>query len=618
MNGCGKIRGMDLLPYCKVNAKIVKGKTNMRNFLTLKNFFMENRTGYLIGIWWLVITNILQVAIPRVIGLTVDVIATANSVDLLHTYIFIIVLIAVGLAISRYLWRIYVVGIARKLEYYLRNRIFSHFQTLDPKFYDNRKTGDLMALASNDVVAVRMAFAGGVVMVADALIITGFAVTVMVITIDPSLTLIALVPLPIIALAVTRFNKLIHERFKIVQAAFASLTDRVQENISAIRVVKTFVLEKNQIKKFNINSKNIIDTNMSLVKVSGFLYPFIQYLASISFLIVLGYGGYLVINDRITIGDFVAFNGYLMILTWPMMAVGYVINIIQRGTASMARINELLDEKPEISDHKSIEMSIKSIEGTIDFKNLNFSYPGFSELVLKDFSLAVGKGETVAVFGRTGSGKSTITDLLLRMYETTENSLFIDGKEIHKIPIQVLRQYIGYVPQDSFLFSTSIRENIAFGNPDASMEQVIEVAKAAVIYDDIMTFPEQFETLVGERGITLSGGQKQRIAIARALLVNPSILILDDSLSAVDTATEENILRFLEDYRKNRSTIIISHRISAVKNADKIIVLDGGRIVQQGKHDELLKDIRGLYNRMYQIQLLEEERPSEGDVDAKK
>ncbi|KUO50267.1 MAG: hypothetical protein APF76_11180 [Desulfitibacter sp. BRH_c19] len=587
----------------------------MRNFITLKNFFLENKKGYLIGVWWLIITNILQVSIPRVLGLTVDVIAEVNSVNLLFTYILLIIFIAIGLAISRYLWRIYVVGIARKLEYYLRNRIFAHLQTLDPKFYDNQKTGDLMALASNDVVAVRMTFAGGVVMVADAVIITGFAVAVMIITIDPLLTLLALAPLPIIALVVTRFNKLIHERFKVVQAAFASLTDRVQENISAIRVVKTFVLEKSQIKKFNKTSKNIIDTNMRLVKVSGFLYPFIQYLASISFLIVLGYGGFLVLNGRITIGDFVAFNGYLMILTWPMMAIGYVINILQRGTASMARINELLDEEPEISDHKNVDMSIKNIQGTIQFKNLNFTYPGSSEKVLKDFSLSVEKGETVAVFGRTGSGKSTITDLLLRMYETDKNTLFIDEKEIHKVPIQILRRYIGYVPQDSFLFSATIKENIAFGNPEASMEQIAQVAKAAVIYDDIMAFPEQFETLVGERGITLSGGQKQRIAIARALLVNPSILILDDSLSAVDTATEENILQFLEDYRKNRSTIIISHRISAVKNADKIIVLDDGEIAQQGKHDALLKDSRGLYNRMYQMQLLEEER-SEGGIDA--
>jgi len=378
----------------------------MRNFITLKNFFLENKKGYLIGVWWLIITNILQVSIPRVLGLTVDVIAEVNSVNLLFTYILLIIFIAIGLAISRYLWRIYVVGIARKLEYYLRNRIFAHLQTLDPKFYDNQKTGDLMALASNDVVAVRMTFAGGVVMVADAVIITGFAVAVMIITIDPLLTLLALAPLPIIALVVTRFNKLIHERFKVVQAAFASLTDRVQENISAIRVVKTFVLEKSQIKKFNKTSKNIIDTNMRLVKVSGFLYPFIQYLASISFLIVLGYGGFLVLNGRITIGDFVAFNGYLMILTWPMMAIGYVINILQRGTASMARINELLDEEPEISDHKNVDMSIKNIQGTIQFKNLNFTYPGSSEKVLKDFSLSVEKGETVAVFGRTGSGKS--------------------------------------------------------------------------------------------------------------------------------------------------------------------------------------------------------------------
>lgn len=508
------------------------------------------------------------------------------------------------------------VGIARKLEYYLRNKIFKHLLLLDPKFYDNTKTGDLMALASNDVTAVRMAFAGGVVMVADAVIITGFAVIVMVIYIDPTLTLIALAPLPMIALSVTRFNKMIHERFKVVQGAFASLTDKVQENISAIRLVKAFVLEKVQIDKFNKASREIIETNMRLVRVSGFLYPFVQYLASISFLIVLGYGGYLVINEKISIGDFIAFNGYLMLLTWPMMAIGYVINLLQRGTASMARINELLSEKPVIVNDKMVDKSISSIKGDIEFKNLDFSYPGASEKVLKNFSLSVNQGETVAVFGRTGSGKSTIADLLLRLYDTRRGTLFIDHKEIHTIPIEVLRKNIGYVPQDSFLFSKTIKENIAFGYPEAPMNRIIAVAKAASIYHDIMDFPDKFETIVGERGITLSGGQKQRIAIARALLLNPSILILDDSLSAVDTATEERILDFLNEFRQNRTTIIISHRISAVKNADKIIVLDGGRIVQQGQHNELIQDNRGLYYKMYQMQLLEEERTGEGDVHA--
>lgn len=588
----------------------------MRHFMTLKDFVLENKKGYLIGVWWLVVTNLLQVAVPRVLGLTVDVIAQASSPDLLIRYIGLICVIALALALSRYLWRIYVVGIARKLEYYLRNKIFKHLLLLDPRFYDNTRTGDLMALASNDVTAVRMAFAGGVVMVADAVIITGFAVIVMVTTIDPSLTLIALAPLPIIALSVTRFNKIIHERFKIVQGAFAALTDKVQENISAIRVVKTFVLEKVQIDKFNKASRDIIETNMRLVRVSGFLYPFIQYLASISFLIVLGYGGYLVINERISIGDFIAFNGYLMLLTWPMMAIGYVINLLQRGTASMARINELLAEKPEIVDDKVVDKSIRTFKGCIEFKNLNFSYPGTSERVLKDFSLSVKQGETVAVFGRTGSGKSTIADLLLRLYDTPRGSLFIDSKEIHTIPIETLRRNIGYVPQDSFLFSKTIKENIAFGYPEASMEKIVEAAKAASIYHDIMDFPDKFETVVGERGITLSGGQKQRIAIARALLVNPSILILDDSLSAVDTATEEKILGFLDGCRQKRSTIIISHRISAVKNADKIVVLDEGRIVQQGRHDELIQDDQGLYYKMYQMQLLEEERIDEGDAHA--
>jgi ATP-binding cassette subfamily B multidrug efflux pump len=578
----------------------------MRHFLTLKEFFYENRIGYAIGILWLIITNMLQTAVPKVLGLTIDTIDQVGSISLILKHLVIIAGIAVLLVIARYFWRIYILGIARKLEYYLRNKIFKHYLTLDPKFYDNHKTGDLLALASNDVNAVRLALSSGVVMASDAVIITSFAVVVMFTTIDPMLTLIALIPLPIIALAVTRFNKIIHNRFKTVQKAFAFMTDIVQENISAIRVVKTYVLEKSQIKKFNQGSKKIIDTNMHLVKVSGFLFPFVQYLASISFLIVLGYGGYLVLQQEISIGDFVAFNAYLMILTWPMMAIGYVINVIQRGTASMARINEIFDKKPDIIDGSDVYFHIKEIKGNIEFKKLNFAYPGF-EPILKDFSLSIKQGETLAIFGKTGSGKSTITDILLRLYEVDRNCLFIDGIEIHKIPLLTLRNNIGYVPQDSFLFSTTIKNNIAFGKPDASMEEIIKVSKAASIYDEIMSFPDGFETIIGERGITLSGGQKQRIAIARALLLNPAILILDDSLSAVDTATEEAILGFLDDYRRTRTTIIISHRISAVKNADKIIVLVDGRKVKEGSHEELLEDTNSFYYKMYHKQLLEEE-----------
>ena len=581
----------------------------MSNFRTLKEFFIENRRGYAIGILCLLSTSLLQVSVPKFLGIVIDVIALKGAFSELKKYIIILLLIGLALVISRYFWRIYMMGVARKLEYYLRNKIFAHLQTLDPKFFDNQKTGDLMALVTNDVKAVRMAVAGGAIMITDAVIITTFAIIIMVVTINPSLTIAALLPFPIIALAVTRFGKRIHERFKSVQAAFASLTDIVQENISAVRVVKAFVLEKSQINKFNNASQKIIDKNMNLVKVSGFLYPFVQYIASISFLIALGFGSYLVINQSITIGDFVAFNGYLMILTWPMMAIGYVINMLQRGTASMARINALLDQKPEITDSDDPDSSIEKLSGDIKFANLQFAYPE-TGLVLENFSLDIKKGEVTAILGKTGSGKSTIADLLLRLYEVEqENALCIDGRDIKKIPLKVLRNSIGYVPQDSFLFSATIKENIAFGNPDASMEKIISVAKIAAIYEDIVLFPDGFETIVGERGITLSGGQKQRVAIARALLTNPSILILDDSLSAVDTATEETILNFLKAYREQRTTIIISHRISAVKGAGKIIMLESGKIVQEGSHQELIQDEGGLYYRLYHLQLLENERP---------
>ncbi|MBZ4686432.1 MAG: ATP-binding cassette, subfamily multidrug efflux pump [Clostridia bacterium] len=578
----------------------------MKEFMTLKPFFQDNKLSYAIGATWLVITDLLQLVIPKLLGIITDSIEKSASPKVLFKYALLILIIALATAFSRYFWRIYVLGTARRLEYFLRNKLFSHLQTLDPKFYDNHKTGDLMALATNDIGAIRMTFAGGLIMTVDALFITVFAVIIMLTTINVKLTLIALLPMPLIALIVTRFNRVVHNRFKKVQKAFASLTDMMHENVSAVRVIKTFVQEKNQVKKFNSYSQKVVDTNLHLVRVTGIFYPLVQYLSALSLLIVLGYGSVLVIIGEISLGDFISFNGYLAMLTWPMMAMGWVINIVQRGAASMSRINDILNEKPEIYEYPEADQNIKELKGKIEFCNLNFSYD-HKNLVLKNFSLTINPGETVAILGRTGSGKSTIVDVILRLYDVGRGELFIDDREIHEIPLKTLRKNIGYVPQDSFLFSTTIEENIALADNYVSREKIIAAAKVAGIYEEIVDMPDGFETVVGERGITLSGGQKQRIAIARAVIKDPPILILDDSLSAVDTNTEEKILKELARIRKNRTTIIISNRISTIKDADKIVVLEGGQIVQEGIHQELLDNKKGQYYRLYQKQLLEDE-----------
>jgi len=578
----------------------------MKEFMTLKPFFQDNKLSYAIGATWLVITDLLQLVIPKLLGIITDSIEKSASPKVLFKYALLILIIALATAFSRYFWRIYVLGTARRLEYFLRNKLFSHLQTLDPKFYDNHKTGDLMALATNDIGAIRMTFAGGLIMTVDALFITVFAVITMLTTINVKLTLIALLPMPLITLIVTRFNRVVHNRFKKVQKAFASLTDMMHENVSAVRVIKTFVQEKNQVKKFNSYSQKVVDTNLHLVRVTGIFYPLVQYLSALSLLIVLGYGSVLVIIGEISLGDFISFNGYLAMLTWPMMAMGWVINIVQRGAASMSRINDILNEKPEIYEYPEADQNIKELKGKIEFCNLNFSYD-HKNLVLKNFSLTINPGETVAILGRTGSGKSTIVDVILRLYDVGRGELFIDDREIHEIPLKTLRENIGYVPQDSFLFSTTIEENIALADNYVSREKIIAAAKVAGIYEEIVDMPDGFETVVGERGITLSGGQKQRIAIARAVIKDPPILILDDSLSAVDTNTEEKILKELARIRKNRTTIIISNRISTIKDADKIVVLEGGQIVQEGIHQELLDNKKGQYYRLYQKQLLEDE-----------
>lgn len=577
----------------------------MSTFTYLREFLIQHKWKYIWGIIVLILVDALQLITPKILGRITDDLGEGSlTIRDIYFYIGAIILIAVLIAVSRYIWRMLVMGSSRNLEYWLRNKLFSHLELMSPSFFNSHKTGDLMAHATNDINAVRMAFGIGIVMITDAVFLTSTAIIIMVTTIDMRLTAVALLPLPIIAAMMIFFGKLVQSRFKNVQEAFSGLTDRVQESISGIRVVKSFVQEKSEVEKFSAFNDAYVKRNMELIKVWGLMFPAVAFIGSLSFLLALYYGGMLVIDDELSLGQFVSFIAYLGLLTWPMMAIGWVINIIQRGTASMKRINEILDTAPEIFDRDNV-MEIQDYRPSIEFNNLTFTYPGATNPALSGINLSIKEGKTLAVVGKTGSGKTTLVNLIMRLYNTNPGELLIDGMDINNIPIIELRKNIGYVPQDNFLFSVSIRDNIAFSDTSMAMEKVEAAAKTAQVYDNIMDFPEKFDTILGERGVTLSGGQKQRVSIARAIAKDPKILVLDDSLSAVDTKTEELILTGLKQIMKNKTAIVIAHRISTIKDADEIIVLDEGRIVERGTHEELVA-MKGLYNNMYEKQLLEE------------
>ncbi len=579
----------------------------MGHFRTLKDFIIKHKWRYLIGVTWLLVVDVMQLVIPRLLGNFTDALQRGN-IDNGDLVLFsaLILFLAGGIAFARYLWRMYIFGTARLLEYSLRNRLFSHLLNLSPSYYTRHKTGDLMARATNDLQAVRQAFGPGIVMFTDAVVLTLATVTLMAVTTNIKLTAMALLPLPFLAFVSRFFGRIIHSRFRQVQEAFSGLSGRVHENVAGIRVVKSFVQEEAEIKKFTSVNRHYLETNMHLVRVWSVFGPLVQFISAVSFLIVLGYGGFLVLEETITLGDFVAFNSYLGLLTWPVMALGFVMNMLQRGSASMERINRILEEKPEITEPAN-PVSMDRVRGQVEFRNVTFRYPGSEnpEPVLRNVSLVVEPGQTVAVVGRTGSGKTTLVNLLLRLYPVDDGSIFIDGYDINRIPLVVLRDAVGYVPQDDFLFSKTIRENITFGSPGIPPTVVNEAARVAGIHQEILSFSHGYETLVGERGVTLSGGQKQRVSIARALAKHPRILVLDDSLSAVDTRTEEAILRSLREVRRGLTNIIISHRVSSIKSADWIVVLEAGRVVEQGRHADLLAR-GGVYYELYQKQVLRE------------
>ncbi|MTI68821.1 MAG: ABC transporter ATP-binding protein [Firmicutes bacterium] len=578
----------------------------MGSFKTLKSFFLKHKWKYVLGIIWLIIVDVIQLIVPQILKRVTDLLEN-NMINItgLAKYGFYIILTGVFIGIGRYFWRIYIMGTSRKLEYYIRNKLFKHLQSLSTNYFNKHKTGDLMAHATNDINAIRMALGPGIVMITDAIFITIAALIMMIKTTNLKLSLLALLPLPFLAFLIGKLGKLIHKRFKLVQESFSNLSDKAQENFAGIRVVKSYVQEKKEIEKFTEANQYNFDMNMNQIKIQGLFEPLVRFISGLSFLIVIWYGGILVISGDITLGEFVAFNSYLTLLVWPMMAIGWVINLLQRGAASMDRINKILSEEPEIIDSENTS-SKSIIDGTIEFKNVSYKYLNTNKYVLKDINLKIPKGSTLGVVGKTGSGKTTLVNLLLRLYDINEGKILIDGLDIKDYTLKTLRENIGYVAQDNFLFSNTLKENISFAyENEISATKIEKATKMTEVFDNIMDFPNKFDTYLGERGITLSGGQRQRTAMARAIIKDPNILILDDSLSAVDTQTEEKILNNLKDTMDKKTTIIIAHRISTVKDSDKIIVLDEGSIVEKGKHNELLEN-NGIYRDIYEKQLLEE------------
>ncbi|MCB2301039.1 ABC transporter ATP-binding protein [Clostridium tagluense] len=576
------------------------------------DFIKKHKISYIIGILFMFLTSYIQSFFPRVLGDTIDILGGSNfNLNLVKIKIVYILLITTGTFISTYAWRNLIVVNGRNLECHLREKLYSHFQKLSPEFYNKRKTGDLIAYAINDISAVRMTLGPATAMIINGIAICSVSIYSMSKIMNLKFTLMILMPIPFIIFFMLKIGALVQKRFRVVQENFASISGRVQENIYGIRVIKSYVQEEAESKKFEILNDAMMDSNISMVKVSASLSPVIEISFSISFVINLIIGGNMVLNGIITLGDFIAFNGYLTMIMRPIISIGRVINIVQRGIASIKRLDEIFNVNPEICDGE--KMISTNIEGEIEFKNLSFSYTGSDKNALQNINLKIPKGYTIGITGKTGSGKTTLVNLLLKLYMPSPEEIFIDSVDINDYCLATLRSSIGYVPQDNFLFSASIKENIKFFKDIYTDDQIEKAAIISSIYESIMDFPKGFDTNLSERGVNLSGGEKQRISIARAIIRDPSILILDDSLSAVDTITESKLLKNIKKCRGGKTTIIVAHRISTIKDADFIIVLDEGNICENGTHNELIKK-GGLYYETYKSQHEEIEKKSEWEV----
>jgi ATP-binding cassette subfamily B protein len=571
-------------------------------------YLKKYRNSFMVGIVCVFCNNGIWILFPLVLRRAIDDLRLGVNEQKLLTYSLLLLAVAAIKGIFQFLTRWIMIGISREIEFDLRNDLFRHLESLSYSYYQRTRTGDIMARATNDLNAVRMLLGPAIMYSANTIVFTAGALAFML-SISPRLTLYAFLPLPLVSIVVQYFGKLIHERFEKIQAMFSEISARAQENFSGARVIRAYVQEDAEIAAFETSNREYINRSLKLVRLMGMLWPTLETMLGLAIVLVLWLGGREVLSGRITPGGFIAFNTYMVQLTWPVIALGWVINIFQRGTASMGRINEILVEKPEIEDSPEIKAAgegVRStqIRGEIEFRGLNFAYNGVP--VLHDINLRIPAGSSLAIVGPTGSGKTTLVSLIPRIYDAAPGSVWIDGQPVGEYRLESLRRRIGFVPQETFLFSETVRENIAFGQENATEQEVGSAAEAANIATDIEEFPEQYQTMVGERGITLSGGQKQRTAIARAIIRNPRILILDDALSSVDTHTEDKILNHLREIMQDRTTIFISHRVSTVRNADKIAVLHAGRVVELGTHEELLAR-NGYYSDLYNKQLLEEE-----------
>jgi len=577
----------------------------MRNLYTLKKYFTRYKKKLFLGFIFILLSNAGTVYVPLLLKDSINALQQGIDENLLITNALLIVGASLFAGFFRFLIRETIIVVSREIEYDLRKDFWAHIQKLSLRYFQNTSTGNIMAHATNDINAVRM-FLGPSVMYSIDTMTRLLIVLVIMLLLNVELTVYALIPLPFLSLLIYKVGKLIHQKFTIIQEKFSDLTTMVQESFSGIRVIKSYVREQSEIERYAADSKDYLNKKMKLVRIQALFMPILFLITGISIIIVIWVGGIKVINEEMNIGEMTAFVVYLGILIWPMIALGWVINLIQQAEASMKRLNIIFAEPFEIEDSELTDHSVKKITGDIEFNNVSFRYSDVLPPVLKNINLKIPSGSTIAIMGYTGTGKTSFVNLIPRLYDCTDGEVLIDGNDVKSIPIEILRTNIGFVQQEPFLFSDTIKNNISYGLKSVDEKKVLEASKIANFDTDVEEFPDKFETIIGERGITFSGGQKQRCTLARALVSDPQILILDDSFSAVDTHTEEEILFNLKGFLRNRTSIIISHRISTVKDADNIIVLSEGKIAEQGTHDELVT-LNGIYADLYYKQLLEDE-----------
>ncbi|EJR65223.1 hypothetical protein IIO_01407 [Bacillus cereus VD115] len=575
----------------------------MKVFFNLAWFFKQEKRAYIIGIIMLFGVALLELVAPKVLGIVVDEInnGTLTSEKLLK-WVILLVVVGITMYILRYLWRIMIFGSSLKLARQLRKNLYEHFTKMSPTFYQSRRTGDLMAHATNDIQAIQQTAGSGVLTLVDSLAVGGCVLVAMGFTISWKLTLLSLIPMPIVAISTNYYGTLLHRRFHKAQQSFSEINDKVQESMSGMKVIRSLGQEKEDLEAFRKKSEDVVHKNMLVARIDSLFDPTIALIVGFSFLIAVCYGSLLVVRGELTVGELVTFTTYLGTLVWPMLAFGWLFNIMERGRASYDRVEKILSQTSDVVNKENAINTISS--GDVSFAVNSFSYKKNELLNLKDIYVNLRKGETLGIVGRTGAGKTTLLKCLIREYDHFNGELKVGERDIRDVTLHGVRSAISYVPQDHFLFSASIGENIAFGKVDATYKEIARAAEIACIHNDIVQFSEGYDTVVGERGVSLSGGQKQRISIARALLTNAEILILDDCLSAVDAKTEETILSALKRERAEKTTIITAHRLSAIQHANIILVIDEGAVVQRGTHEQLMGE-NGWYKEMYESQQLE-------------